>query len=142
MDYRRDRSDGVPRPRAARPRAVLLGLAVASVAACSPEDSSREPWGKASAAARCVVCHSLEKNGPFRVAPNLWNIVGAPKGRDRAWYSYSPGLLALGGTWTPEELDRFLENPARFAPGTRMNIRVTDAAERAEIIELLAGRTD
>ena len=119
--------------------AVVLWATVA----CSPDDPQRTAlWGKDSPAARCVVCHSLEKDGPFRVAPNLWGIIGAPKARDRDWYSYSPGLVALGGTWSREELDRFLANPAAFAPGSRMNIRVTDAAERQRIIDFLAQQQD
>jgi len=116
--------------------ASLVGLLLAT-AACTPDAPSGDLWGRDSAAARCVVCHSLEKNGPFRVAPNLWDIVGAPKARERDWYSYSPGLIAVGGAWTPSELDRFLADPAAFAPGTRMNIRVTDPDERARIVELL-----
>jgi len=95
------------------------------------------PWGLDSAAGRCVVCHSLEKGGEFRVAPNLWGIVGAEKARDRAWYNYSPGLIEMGGTWTPEDLDLFLTDAAAFVPGSTKSIRVTDPEERAEIIKFL-----
>ena len=45
---------------------------------------TQQAWGLDSAAGRCVVCHSLEKGGEFRVAPNLWDIVGAEKARERA----------------------------------------------------------
>jgi len=95
------------------------------------------PWGLDSAAGRCVVCHSLEKGGEFRVAPNLWGIVGAEKARDRAWYNYSPGLIEMGGTWTSEDLDLFLTDAAAFVPGSTKSIRVTDPEERAEIIKFL-----
>jgi cytochrome c len=95
------------------------------------------PWGLDTPAARCVVCHSLEQGGEFRVAPNLWGIVGAEKARDRAWYNYSPALIEYGGTWTVEDLDRFLANAQAFAPGSTKSIRVTDPEERAEIIEFL-----
>ena len=95
------------------------------------------PWGYDTAAGRCVVCHSLEKGGPFRVAPNLWNIVGAEKARDSEWYAYSPALIEMGGTWTAEDLDRFLENAGNFAPGSTKSIRVEDPQERREIIDFL-----
>jgi cytochrome c len=98
-----------------------------------------DPWGLDSPAGRCVVCHSLERNGAFRVAPNLWGIVGDEKARDRQWYAYSPALIRIGGTWTEEELDRFLADASAFAPGTTKSIRVTDAAERRAIIEFLKG---
>ena len=98
---------------------------------------TQQPWGYESAAGRCVVCHSLEKGGPFRVAPNLWGIAGAEKARDRAWYAYSPALVKKGGTWTDQELDEFLANANAFVPGTSKTIRVQDAQERKEIIEFL-----
>ena len=96
-----------------------------------------QPWGLDSAAGRCVVCHSLEKGGEFRVAPNLWNIVGAEKARDRAWYNYSPALIEMGGTWTEEDIDLYLADAAAFAPGSTKSIRVKDSEERQQIIEFL-----
>jgi cytochrome c len=95
------------------------------------------PWGLDSPAGRCVVCHSLEKGGEFRVAPNLWGIVGAEKARERDWYDYSPALIRKGGTWTTEDLDAFLADANAFAPGSTKSIRVTDPAERAAIIAFL-----
>jgi cytochrome c len=96
-----------------------------------------QPWGLDSAAGRCVVCHSLEKGGPFRVAPNLWGVVGADKARYRSWYNYSPALIEMGGTWTVEDLDLYLADAAAFAPGSTKSIRVTDPQERVDIIEFL-----
>ena len=96
-----------------------------------------EPWGLNSAAGRCVVCHSLEKGGEFRVAPNLWNIVGAEKARYSSWYNYSPALIKMGGTWTEEDLDLYLADAAAFAPGSTKSIRVKDPEERERIIEFL-----
>ena len=101
-----------------------------------------QPWGLDSAAGRCVVCHSLEKGGDFRVAPNLWGVVGADKARYRSWYNYSPALIEMGGTWTEEDLDLYLADAAAFAPGSTKSIRVKDAAERQEIIDFLAGLQD
>jgi len=97
------------------------------------------PWGLDSPAGRCVVCHSLEQNGPFRVAPNLWGIVGDEKARDRGWYAYSPALIRMGGTWTEKDLDQFLANADAFAPGTTKSIQVTDPEERRAIIAFLRG---
>ena len=94
-------------------------------------------WGYDGAAGRCVVCHSLEKDGPFRVAPNLWGIVGAEKARDRSWYSYSPALIEKGGDWSVDELDEYLANASQFVPGTTKSIKVQDPGERQEIIDYL-----
>jgi len=106
-------------------------------ALASADTFTEQPWGADSVAGRCVVCHSLEKGGPFRVAPNLWNIVGDEKARDRGWYAYSPALIKKGGTWTEEDLDRFLEDASAFAPGSTKSIRVPDPEERKAIIDFL-----
>jgi cytochrome c len=100
------------------------------------------PWGLDTAAGRCVVCHSLEQGGEFRVAPNLWGVYGAEKARDRSWYNYSPSLIEKGGTWTAEDLDLYLTDAAAFAPGSTKSIRVKDPEERQEIIDFLADLQD
>lgn len=110
---------------------------VAAVAADSAATFPENPWGYDTPAGRCVVCHSLEKHGPFRVAPNLWNIVGAEKARDRNWYAYSPALIEKGGTWSAEDLDYFLADASAFAPGSTKSIRVEDPQERQQIIDFL-----
>lgn len=96
-----------------------------------------QPWGIDSPAGRCVVCHSLERGGPFRVAPNLWGVIGAQKAWAKDWYAYSPALITKGGVWTEQELDEFLADASRYLPGTRKSIRVSDPAERRQIIEFL-----
>lgn len=86
---------------------------------------------------RCVACHTFEQNGANRVGPNLWNIVG----RDKAsvpGFQYSEALRNAPGTWTFEELDRFLAAPARHIPGTRMNYAGMPApGDRANLIAYL-----
>jgi cytochrome c2 len=121
---------------------MALVLVLLPAGAAMADSFTERPWGLDSAAGRCVVCHSLEKNGPFRVAPNLWNIVGAEKARERAWFAYSPGLIEMGGTWTREDLDRYLEDAAAFAPGSTKSIRVPNPDERRQIIDFLATLTD
>lgn len=97
----------------------------------------RAPAGADSAAADCVVCHSVEKNGPARVAPNLWGIVGAPKAR-ADWFAYSAALRKAGGVWTADELDKFLADPHKHLPGTSKTILgVKDDKKRGELIAYL-----
>lgn len=84
----------------------------------------------------CLPCHSLDRDGPLRVAPSLWGVVDAPKARF-AWYGYSPALRAKGGSWTAEELDRYLADPPRYAPGTRKTITGLPPEERRKVIAAL-----
>ena len=119
--------------------AVFVGVA-ATPAAAADDATPRytpQPWGIDTIAGDCAVCHSLEAGGPFRVAPNLYGIVGAEKARARDWYAYSPALLAKGGTWTEAELDEFLADAGKFAPGSTKSIRVGDSEKRREIIDFL-----
>lgn len=121
---------------------IAASLTASTVLGDSAGAYPEQPWGYDTPAGRCVVCHSLEKGGPFRTAPNLWNIMGAEIARDQAWYAYSPALVRKGGTWTANELDSFLEDASAFAPGSTKSIRVDDPQERQEIIDYLATLTD
>lgn len=95
------------------------------------------PNGLDSPAAGCVVCHSIEKVGALRVAPNLWGIVGEKKARF-SWYGYSPALAKAGGNWTEEDLDAYLTDPDGFLPGTTKTlIGIADPDERADLIAYL-----
>ena len=84
-----------------------------------------------------MVCHSLEKGAPWRVAPTLWGIVGAPKARAE-WFSYSMAMRKKGGAWTEADLDAFLANPSGFIPGTIKTLPpIKDAAQRKQLIAYL-----
>lgn len=122
---------------------AVVGIGLMSGFASSGGSSlPEEPFGKDSAAGACVVCHSLEKNGPFRSAPNLWGIVDAPKAR-AGWFGYSSVLKKKGGTWSEQELDKFLSGPSVFAPGTKKTMSpITSPEQRAELIDYLKTLAD
>ena len=93
--------------------------------------------GGDTAAKKCIVCHSVSANGPLRVAPGLWGIVGADKAR-AGWYAYSPALAEAEGNWTEDDLDKYLTNPSAYLPGTKKTITgIADAGERGKIIDYL-----
>lgn len=93
--------------------------------------------GEDGPAKACVVCHSVEANGPLRVAPGLWGIVGAKKAR-AGWYAYSVALAEAGGSWSEEDLHKYLTNPGGFLPGTKKTIvGIADDDRRGRIIDYL-----
>jgi len=121
----------------------ILLLALLGCVEAGPEGDryAAEPVGRGGPADGCVVCHSVEENGPLRSAPPLWGIVGADKARFE-WYGYSQALARADGIWTEAELDEYLTDPDAFLPGTAKTlIGIPDEQERSDVIEYLAGRS-
>jgi cytochrome c len=53
-------------------------------------------------------------------------------------FAYSDGLKALGGTWTEEHLDAWIENPKAVVSGTKMAFAgIKDATDRQNLIAYL-----
>ena len=84
--------------------------------------------------ARCAACHTITEGGPNGLGPNLWGAMGA-RIAARPDYSYSDALGAQDGRWDWETTARFLQNPRRFAPGTRMAFAgITNPQDRADVM--------
>jgi cytochrome c len=95
-----------------------------------------------AAAKKCASCHTFDKNGPNRVGPNLYGIVGEKRGEGRN-FNFSAAMKAKGGEWTFEELDKFLASPKGYIPGTAMSFAgITNEKERADLIVYLNKNSD
>lgn len=98
--------------------------------------------GKATAK-QCQACHTFEKGGPNRVGPNLWNIVGDERGKNRGGFNFSSAMKSKGGEWTYEELNKFLANPRGYIPGTNMTFAgLSRDSQRADVIAYLRTLSD
>jgi cytochrome c len=96
----------------------------------------------ANAAKKCAACHTFGKGEPNRVGPNLYGVVGRPKGTEGG-FDYSAALKAKGGNWSVDDLNAFLTNPRGFAPGTKMTFTgVPRGGERADVIAFLNSKAD
>jgi cytochrome c len=112
-------------------------------AAKTPEEPMEAMMASASVekgqatAKQCQACHTFAKGGPNRVGPNLWGIVGRPRASE-AGFNYSAAMKAKGGTWTFDELFKFLKSPQAYIPGTAMTFAgLTRGQQRADVIDYL-----
>ncbi|MFG6417120.1 PQQ-dependent sugar dehydrogenase [Roseateles sp. DC23W] len=91
----------------------------------------------------CAMCHTVSPDVKALMGPGLHGVVGRQIGGVPG-FGYSDALIGLGGrrkTWTRDELDRYLADPGRYAPGTTMPVSVADAAQRRALTAYLAQLT-
>lgn len=96
-------------------------------------------------AIECEQCHALEigDTPPGRYpGPDLWNVLGREKGSFPE-YAYSQAMRSQTGSWTYDELNRFLADPTGNVPGTNMGVgHEPDRAKRIAVIAYLRTLSD
>lgn len=105
--------------------ATLCGAQAADVAA-----------GQAVFRQQCAICHSIAP-GENRIGPSLFGVIGRKTGQETG-YSYSVANKNSNITWTPEELDKYLDHPQQVIPGTKMPYGgLHSASKRQDLISYL-----
>ncbi|MGA0533785.1 c-type cytochrome [Hansschlegelia sp. KR7-227] len=95
-----------------------------------------------NAVKKCAACHSFDKGGKAKIGPNLYGVVGA-KHAHQEGFGYSDAMKKTGGTWDVASLDKWLENPKGYIPGTSMSFAgVKSEDERAAIVAYLNKQSD
>lgn len=123
---------------------ALLGLTLGGCGGGGPPPAPAGPGAPSGIAAadkgkilylQCRACHSLEpESEPGKIGPTLYGIIGSPAGAV-AGYAYSDVLAKSGITWTPDQIDKWLERPSDFLPGNKMVfIGIANPEDRASII--------
>jgi len=85
----------------------------------------------------CGICHTFNKNEHSRISPNLFGIVGKKPGSN-ANFVYSNGMKNKDGTWNTDTLNKFLWNPKKSIPDTKMtHTGLKKPEDRAAIIKWL-----
>ncbi|MGH7712561.1 MAG: PQQ-dependent sugar dehydrogenase, partial [Gemmatimonadaceae bacterium] len=95
--------------------------------------------GRSLYTANCAGCHEPPSpTATVGIAPPLRGVMGKVVA-SHPGYSYSNALRQLGGTWTADRMDKFLESPSTYAPGNRMEFGgVTDLVRRQELVKYLS----
>jgi cytochrome c len=91
---------------------------------------------------KCKTCHTIVKDGPNKIGPDLWGVVGRPVAT-HGGFNYSDSLKKIGGDWTFEKIEHFITKPRDFAPGTKMTFPgLPNVQDRADIIAYLNTQSD
>ena len=86
----------------------------------------------------CQNCHNAAKGGKNAIGPALWGVYGR-KVAAGAGFKYSGAMSSKKSLeWTPDNLDKWLENPAGWAPGNAMAFAgLKSKDERDDVIRYL-----
>ncbi len=84
----------------------------------------------------CAGCHSTQA-GKTVFGPSLAGVGGRRAGSLEG-YTYSPAVKASGLTWNTKTLDRWLTDPKKTVPGTKMPFNgIQDRKVREQVIAYL-----
>jgi cytochrome c len=85
---------------------------------------------------KCKACHHID--GSNATGPHLDGVVNRQKASVPD-FTYSDTLTGMQSeSWTPDNLNHFLENPKSYAPGTKMSFAgLKKPEDRADIVAFL-----
>jgi cytochrome c len=133
MDVKVGRHEGA---RVGGPNRAITVMALAMMLAVghlTPSFASGDAAHGATIYRECMICHSLDKNG---IGPRHRGVFGRKAGSVQD-YDYSAALKAADIVWNETTLDQWLTNPQTLVPGTKMMFSVSNAQDRADVIEFL-----
>ena len=120
-------------------RMIMLGAAasvlfLASAPAMAAGDAAA---GEKVFRRSCMACHSATKDGPKRLGPTMFGVVGRKSGSVEG-FRYSEANKKSNVTWTPEALDKYLADPKGMIPGTTMAFAgLKKDSDRADLVAYL-----
>jgi cytochrome c len=127
-----------PAPAPAAPAASADDPAIAAALAELPA-----PYNEANYAngrkifAQCRTCHTVVKDGPNQVGPNLHGVFGRTAGTVEK-FNYSAAVKGSGIVWDAAKLDQWLTDPKGYLPGNRMAFAgVKKPDDRRDVIAYL-----
>ena len=90
---------------------------------------------------KCRSCHETSIDGPNKVGPNLYGLMGAKAGVKEG-FAYSKALENSGIIWDDETLDAFIEKPSAYIKGTKMAfVGIKKESDRKAVIAYMKENT-
>ena len=90
----------------------------------------------------CEACHTIAKDGPTVVGPNLHNVIGRKAGT-LPGFDFSDAMKNANVVWNETTLDQYLTKPSAFIPMNKMAfIGIAKPDVRANIIAYLKQAID
>jgi len=124
--------------RKTAPRALAAALTAALAVPAFAQEG--DPAAGEKVFRKCAACHGIEADGPKKVGPTLYDVVGRTTGTVED-FKYSDVMVQAGAdghVWTPEELSIYLENPKAAMPGNKMTfVGLKKPEEVADVIAYL-----
>jgi cytochrome c len=97
--------------------------------------------GKATSS-KCEACHDTSSAKTVKIGPPLFGVVDRPRA-SMASFSYSGAMKAKGGSWSYDELFKFLKSPGAYVQGTKMSFAgISRAEDRVNLIAFLRTNAD
>jgi cytochrome c len=112
---------------------LLLVAGIAAGGVASAQGAGDAARGRDLYEQRCIACHAIDANrvGPMHRGVHGRKVGGVPG------FAYSAALRTSPIVWDDRALDLWLADPQKLIPGQRMNFRVADPRDRADIIAWL-----
>lgn len=137
----------------AKPGYVVEGVVeTASTSPTAPVEEALPDWGTVlpaadvaqgkATSAKCEACHDTSSAKTIKIGPPLYGVVDRPRA-SIAGFDYSSAMKSKGGTWTYDELFKFLKSPGAYIPGTKMSFAgLSRAEDRINLIAFLRTNSD
>ncbi len=121
--------------KVAKAPAVVLGAFIVSLPTLASATDTQK--GK-NLFVRCLACHKVGAGARHGVGPHLNEVFGRKAGTIADYRGFSSAMKAAGKkglVWTNETLDKYIENPRKMIPRTRMTfLGMRNKSDRAALL--------